>query len=733
MGVRFVMQRQLLLAVCAILVFCACFGLLWIDYEWIFHSVAAVSTTTIKDRRDAGNDFSCAYPSDSMSDYCGNNATSIWNPIVASNYSQLLAIVGEGRRNMEKHLATDYGSYYRSLFYDEAYNSSRGKLAAYDPSHPHGWESLIRRLQLKILHVQEQVLLHEEEQIQHFELVQRNKKIFSRIWKGNSKVDKKIKRTPSSNNLHKAPWIFAVSGHSSSAGHGNFDSQSYASVMENALSPLLESLGIAIETRNYGMSGKASAPEVALCQEAFYGTDVDVLTWDSALTDQPWFFEYWTQRAANGIANRPVLLAAHAGGRRHVRANVFERVWDQNGPFMPMMIMNEAVVGSMEAAVPDSLHNTNLPPLLMYLKCGNGDKNDDSNFLEVNEPCKSEKFDVSACPDRYWRVPWHPGYRRLALYGNLLALMHVDAIEEAVRELIILFQTTEPLSVNAKVTSRQVQQIKELLEEQECRAKENQKATRTEIPTIGDQDWPKLIPGVPPNWYFHSPSLCRTARLPSQHRFKGILTGRSVPYHNANSFVPIEGREQKQIRDQIETTETNLIAVDDLGLGYDWSSRVSQNECNSSRIKRDFSDYFYVTNREWRRAILPSAAEWNEYGREDNDAQNPNAHYHGLLFICPLLCEKQRKLCTGDELGGDWSRVEWQVNGLAAHAHTKFISEDCALLSRHPNDSDEVPSTFIFPPREDGTWELKVRIKPLSSGGENDDIKIFQINSIVLV
>lgn len=275
------------------------------------------------------------------------NDTSIWNPTVASDYSQILAMMLAERQKLDTHLATDYGSsYYRSLFY-QSHNVSRGKLAAFDPLHQHGWESMIRRIQLKILEVQQDVLLLQEEERIH--QLKQNKEQMSFC-------------PPA-----QVRWVFAVSGHSSSAGHGNLDDQSYASVLERALSPLLGSLGITFESRNYGMSGKSSAPEVALCQEAIFGADVDVMTWDTAQTDQTWFLEVWMQRAASSMQNRPVLMAAHASQSRY--GKIFERVWDQNGPFLPWIIMDEKVVQEMEAAVPDTLLTEDLPPLLKYLKC----------------------------------------------------------------------------------------------------------------------------------------------------------------------------------------------------------------------------------------------------------------------------------------------------------------------------------------------------------------------------
>jgi hypothetical protein len=759
-------SQKLVVALCFLLLFCASFGLTTIEGVWMskvfcspgtaYSNESFASSPSSAARAAAGKSGSnCPQVQNKNTESFGNGTiassnkknTSIWNVTIASDYSHLLNMLLEERRNVNTHLETDYGPYYRDLFYHESSetNISRGKLVAYDSSHPHGWESLIRRLQVKILTVQEQVLQEEEERIQQLKQKKQMSSILSKFWRQRNTNNKEspltTKPTVSCPSYQEeVRWVFAVSGHSSSAGHGNFDSQSYASVMEHALSSLFDSFGLTLETRNYGMSAKKSAPELALCQEAIFGTDVDVLTWDSALTDRGIRvnFEYWTHRAASSIRNRPVLLAAHIPVSQYKNDQTLKRIWEQNGPYLPLIVMNDTVVAEMEAAVPDSLQTTDLPPLLKFLKCGNGDIGDDFGYLEVNDPCKMEKlkFDTSICPDRYWMASWHPGYRRLALYGNLLALMHADAIEEAVRELIVYISSTkaedssQPLS--SKVTLRQVQQLKSMLEEQEREASRRQTSTRSQTPAIGGVESPELIPGVPPSWHLQSPSICRTARLPSQQRYKGILAGRGVRYSESEAGfpVPVDGREHEWIVQSANKTipNPNSTAVLDFSLGYDEKARASQRACNQTMTNQDFSDYFYVTDREWRRAILPSPAELEEYGRQ-NELQNETSSYHGLLFVCPLFCKFQSNVCSGDEFSGDWSRLEFKVNGAEARAQANFINQDCVLLS-HLNDNDELPLVFVFPPREDGTWELQVRIR---AAEEEDAMKIFQINSIVLI
>lgn len=338
--------------------------------------------------------------------------------------------------------------------------------------------------------------------------------------------------------------------------------------------------------------------------------------------------------------------------------------------------------------------------------------------------------------------------------------MHADAVDEAIRELIRMTQPTmmEARDSDAtvsptgtKVSLRQIQELKSILQQQERQAKADQQATKTENPETGGGvvDWPKHIPGVPPSWYFHSPGICRTARLPSQQRYKGILTGgQGVPYIDEQGFIPAQGLERMEIVSSSmaknETTASNSSeAVLDFAVGYDWNMRGSQRGCNVSRTNRDFADFFYVTDREWRRAILPSPAELNEYGPKTNQNQNQNQNnqtitsttheYHGLVFICPFHCKSMQKICRGDELAqADWpSRLEIRVNGLEARLETEFVTKDCLILSRPSDGGEGLPPMFVFPPRNDGTWDLQVRIKPPAN--DDDTAKIFQINSIVLM
>jgi hypothetical protein len=77
-----------------------------------------------------------------------------------------------------------------------------------------------------------------------------------------------------------ARFIWATGGHSAAAGHGNLYNESYTAFMERTVKDVFASVGIDFIGKNYAMGGTASAPEIALCAEAIFGSDPDAVSWD---------------------------------------------------------------------------------------------------------------------------------------------------------------------------------------------------------------------------------------------------------------------------------------------------------------------------------------------------------------------------------------------------------------------------------------------------------------------
>jgi hypothetical protein len=55
---------------------------------------------------------------------------------------------------------------------------------------------------------------------------------------------------------------------------------SYTAVLERAVKDAFEAVGLQFIGRNYAMGSSNAAPEIALCIDEIFGTDIDVLVWD---------------------------------------------------------------------------------------------------------------------------------------------------------------------------------------------------------------------------------------------------------------------------------------------------------------------------------------------------------------------------------------------------------------------------------------------------------------------
>ena len=79
-------------------------------------------------------------------------------------------------------------------------------------------------------------------------------------------------------------FVFAMGGHSSSAGHGNHFQQSYTLQVQWILEAVFARLGVRHQSRNFGNGGLGTVQH-GMGSGSVYGPDVDVLMWDSGMTE----------------------------------------------------------------------------------------------------------------------------------------------------------------------------------------------------------------------------------------------------------------------------------------------------------------------------------------------------------------------------------------------------------------------------------------------------------------
>ena len=202
------------------------------------------------------------------------------------------------------------------------------------------------------------------------------------------------------------PFIWATGGHSASAGHGNYYTQSYTARMESLLRPLFSSVGLGFVGRNYAMGGTSSGLEVGSCMTSIFGSDIDVLSWDYGMTEglSGGIFEvYFSQAGLH--KNRPLMVALNWGGRALKTRQDVLTFLEERG--LPVMNLEDALVSKIVERVPESFGITDeeiqaMKPLVRNLKS--------NKQMEVGDPyCGDERWSP-ACPERKYKAKWHPGW-----------------------------------------------------------------------------------------------------------------------------------------------------------------------------------------------------------------------------------------------------------------------------------------------------------------------------------
>jgi hypothetical protein len=208
-------------------------------------------------------------------------------------------------------------------------------------------------------------------------------------------------------------FVWSTGGDSVAAGHGNMFNQSYTAMLEDTVSDAFAALGLEFVARNYGMSMYTSAPELALCMEAVYGNDVDVLVWDFGLADLGHDHRalLWGQRAMIH-PNKPILVFVDS--RASERSEIISK-FEKEG--MASILYDKVAVDVLRARLP--LNTDTAPPALQYLICDGAVEGslpcDDPlrNFMceqrETAQQCLSHKYNtLPGCDNSQKTI--HPGW-----------------------------------------------------------------------------------------------------------------------------------------------------------------------------------------------------------------------------------------------------------------------------------------------------------------------------------
>lgn len=195
------------------------------------------------------------------------------------------------------------------------------------------------------------------------------------------------------------------SGNDAAAGHGNFFDEQYTMVLQDRARDLFHSVGLDLVARPFGMGGTTSAPEIAGCLKEIYGTDVDLITWDYAMTDgrNYWRMEFFAHRVEI-LQNHPTLLVLNSGTEPQ-RRELVDHLTNQGMSVLRQdakyMVEKSLLFPDTRFREPEELEA--MPEHVRHFRCGYG--------FENGKGCMEYKFRHNGtCDERPHQTNWHKGW-----------------------------------------------------------------------------------------------------------------------------------------------------------------------------------------------------------------------------------------------------------------------------------------------------------------------------------
>jgi len=415
-------------------------------------------------------------------------------------------------------------------------------------------------------------------------------------------------------------WVTA--GDSFAAGHGNLFRQSYTAVLESTVKDAFKVAGIEFKAKNYGMGWLSSGPELALCMESIYGSNIDILSWDFQLTDTPKkdHVPLWVNRAGIHPSN-PVLFLMDSNSTERYQ-NHFEKV-DIDG-LSSVLLDHDFFLQIQKERLPDvhdsSISQKSLPKAIQYHICAGGVEGLQScedvwrNYIceDYNHGslCLQHKYDLQReCRTTRYQRSWTPGWKTHLFKGRLLGYFLVQMLGDALIKLD---------KIRRLQGLKTWQNILQFLMQREEDNKEQ--FINSKLPKDLIQHYP-----IPFSTLFRKQVMCHTALFPAEIRYQGILTE-----SNKKGYGP--GQYELGLNENTPYRGSVLPLIH----GHGSSSR-----CDHMDI--DYKDYFLVTskNKGGLMVTLPNHAEIATY-YHNNYKQSGHAP-SSYILICSMPCKAGEK------------------------------------------------------------------------------------------
>jgi hypothetical protein len=221
-------------------------------------------------------------------------------------------------------------------------------------------------------------------------------------------------------------FVVVMGGHSAAAGHGNHFHQSYMMQFHRICAPVFARLGVRLVTRNMAQGGLGTLHS-SMGFASLYGDDIDLLIWDSGMTENvPAHIELFFRQALM----QPKVPV----------------IW--NAPFdIAKLLYLEAdadvgEVGRGTLGVPhtESIEEANSYPwAARYMECSK-DTASECQAKAYCVKCWVDRPDINVKdmfplynPKPGGQVRWHPGWRYHQLQGRVIAFSILEALQEAMQ------------------------------------------------------------------------------------------------------------------------------------------------------------------------------------------------------------------------------------------------------------------------------------------------------------
>lgn len=602
------------------------------------------------------------------------------------DFDDMIGRVESARSKLLDKLRTDYGEFFEPIFLNE----ETGKWRPVVPMTEGGvsLERLKRKLAVKILSMQSKV-----------GAVDSDFRGCDCSAGGNDRViraDEVLASLDPADDLAAADdddednglyekYVWATGGHSASAGHGNLYNETYTSYMETDLKDIFGAVGIEFEGRNYAMGNTDAATGVSMCWKEIFGEDVDFFSWDYGMVDGNYVAKllHYAYRGALS-PNRPGLLMLHYNGR--AGAKRLQAIRDLEAMGMTTFIADEDAQKAMKDAFPDSAGINgadieSLPDYVRNYRCG--------EQIEKGDPyCNRDKYTKWGCSPRWKQTSWHPGYKDHARVGHGLALFWVETLLDTLKEL----SENDEAADTSGLLSRLVQEDIDLHSNFTLTKLPDLHRNLLKLPEIEANDGGDVINS---ELFFRGPSMCHTAKLPSDSRYRGILTatnqvGQPAPY----------GEETYYVGHDIEVAKKTATEDSEIRLVYS-TNRERDAKCAGVLIKPDYPDSWYAnTMDEWTKLVFPNDAEQEHYGYDSTE-------YQGIILLNWKKCD-WGKCPTHFLTPEDLAKNDWEMK-----VNSQRVSE--LIDVNHGSWMVKGEDTgFIFEPDANGKYTIELKVNKIS-------------------